>query len=91
MDITCRKATELVSESMHRRLSPYEKLKLRLHLMICSACRRYRRQVLAIRDAMASRPDEADALLANAGEDERLSADARARIAESLRGRDGDV
>jgi hypothetical protein len=48
----CNEVVRLVSEGMDRPLPFGVKLKLRLHLWICHACERYRRQLLFIRDAL---------------------------------------
>ena len=42
---SCKEATRLASEEMDRPLSLGEKLGLRLHLIICSTCRRFRAQL----------------------------------------------
>lgn len=85
MNIHCKRATELISDSMHRPLTRYEKLGLFLHTMICSVCRRYRKQVSMIRNFMR----ENDATLSDVAEDPslQLSDDARKRIAQAVRQR----
>jgi len=52
MRLTCREATELVSQGFDRRLSLWERVKLRLHLLICDACTNFVRQSAFIRRAM---------------------------------------
>lgn len=42
----------LVSESLDRRLPFGERLAVRLHLMMCRLCSRYRKQLLALRDVV---------------------------------------
>lgn len=37
---TCKQASELMSQSQDRALGPVERLRLRLHLLICERCRR---------------------------------------------------
>ena len=59
----CSDITRLVSESMDRTLPVSTRIKLRLHLMICTACAEYRRQLQQIRQAMrnsATKPQEQD-------------------------------
>ena len=46
----CRQATQLASESLERKLRTGEKLELKLHLAMCSACRNFNRQVQTLRD-----------------------------------------
>jgi len=50
--ITCREATRLVLEGEDRSLAPLERLSLRLHWLVCDACRRFRRQNVAMRLAL---------------------------------------
>ena len=49
--LNCRETTQLLSESQERRLSLREKTALRLHLMICSGCRRCQQQMDILRMA----------------------------------------
>ena len=49
--LSCRQATELMSQEQDRRLSLAERLGLRLHVLICAACGNYRRQMGILRDA----------------------------------------
>lgn len=51
MRLTCKQATALVSQGLDRKLSPGERLTLRLHLLICSACSKFVRQSEFIRRA----------------------------------------
>lgn len=41
----CREATQLASQARERPLSLIEKMRLRLHLSICKACRRFDRNL----------------------------------------------
>lgn len=52
MMLTCKEATQLVSQGLDRRLGPLERISLRLHLLICSGCTNFSRQVRFIRRAM---------------------------------------
>lgn len=78
LNLNCRQASRLVSDGMDRQLTRMERVGLRLHLIICSACRAWRRQLLFIRRAIRQRP-QADEQI-----DGRLSAEARQRIREAL-------
>ena len=49
---TCREMSRLISESQERRLSAGERFVLRIHLGVCDACVRYRRQVRFLGRAM---------------------------------------
>lgn len=54
--ISCRKATELMSQGLDRRLSPGERLSLRLHLLFCIGCRNTQRQFRFLREAISRHP-----------------------------------
>jgi hypothetical protein len=43
--LSCKEVTELVSQSIERRLSLRETLQLRMHLFVCTACSRFVRQM----------------------------------------------
>ena len=49
LTLKCREAAELTSASMDGDLTRADRWALRLHLMVCTACRRYRRQLRALR------------------------------------------
>ena len=49
--LSCREATELMSQEQDRPLGLGERLGLRLHMLICSACSNYRRQMRVLRAA----------------------------------------
>ncbi len=50
--LTCKHATELMSQELDRKLSWRERMALRLHLMMCNGCHRYRKQMEFLRRAM---------------------------------------
>jgi len=80
--LSCKDVTKLVSESMDRSLPLGKRIGVRLHLLICRFCERYRRQLLLLREAARH--------LALAGETpgeplpESLSPEARDRIRRAL-------
>ncbi|WP_116473029.1 anti-sigma factor family protein [Zobellella maritima] len=47
--LNCHKATRLMSEAQDRPLTLGEKLALRLHTMMCSACSNFEKQLPALR------------------------------------------
>ncbi len=47
--LTCREISKWVSESLDRKLPLHLRVEVRLHLMMCRMCRRYRRQTVALR------------------------------------------
>ena len=69
----------LMSESLDHPLNLIERLKLKLHLLVCTWCARYLKQIRMIRDVLHQRND-VDEL-----DHHNLSSDARQRITQSLR------
>ncbi|MCF8152019.1 MAG: zf-HC2 domain-containing protein [Burkholderiaceae bacterium] len=49
--LSCRQATELMSQEQDRALSFSERIGLRLHVWICAGCNSYRRQMSVLRAA----------------------------------------
>ena len=82
LTLSCDEATRLTSAAMDRRLSPVERIGLRLHYLCCRFCRRYRRQLRLIRDLLRRCEDhissEADVSATT------LPPDARERIRQAL-------
>lgn len=79
--LTCKQASELISQSLDQRLSWYNRLKLRLHLSICDACTQFSRQLGRLRVAMRNLAShiERDSTI-------RLPAEAKNRIANHIAG-----
>ena len=80
--LTCKDASQLMSQSFDRRLSLMEKVGLRFHLMICKSCETAYRQLDFLNSLckrIAAKPDEVHALLPG------LSAEAQERILKELR------
>lgn len=87
--LPCRQATELASAAMDRELTRGERLALRLHLLTCRGCRRFRAQLAALRRCLVGlyRLDRADDL-DGSGEDDlpfHMPPQTRARILQRLR------
>jgi predicted anti-sigma-YlaC factor YlaD len=59
---TCKEIHRLTSESLDRELSLTERARSRLHLLVCTACRNFDRQMQLIRRAMRrlTVPQQAD-------------------------------
>lgn len=80
--ISCKKASELISRSLERPLTPWEWLKLRYHLSICEGCAFWSKQIRGLRTLFHRRRetswDASSHLTA-------LSPEARARIQSALR------
>ena len=67
-----------MSESLDRRLNLLDRVKLKLHLMICAWCSRYLRQIKLMGRVLKLRADECDVTSVE------LSNEARERIRRSL-------
>ena len=82
--ISCKRASELISQAEEVPLGRWRTFQLRLHLLVCSMCRRFRRQVHLLQRA------------SNACEDEipspkpTLSDEARERMKSALREHHGE-
>ena len=48
----CKEVTRMVSESLDRSLPLFQRMGIRIHLMMCKFCTRYRRQLLILRKAI---------------------------------------
>ena len=55
--LSCKEVTELCSAAMERPLRLGEQVSLRVHLMMCSGCTNYRRQVKTLRKVMQAYAD----------------------------------
>jgi hypothetical protein len=51
--LTCKEVSKLVSDSLERDLPFRQRLGVRMHLMMCSMCRTYKKQTLFLRDLFA--------------------------------------
>ena len=68
LTLKCQEAAELVSSSLDGELGAVERWALRLHLLVCRACRQYRRQIRVLRKLLAETRTETEAGEALAGE-----------------------
>lgn len=82
LTLSCEESTRLVSQSLDRDLPRGERVALRLHALICRSCRRFRRQVLALRELIRAGAADPTSGLAESGPG--LSDEARARIRRAL-------
>ncbi len=55
--LSCLKATEIIEKGLHFKLSWKDKLQLRMHKMMCDACRRYEKQSLFLDNALKAGHD----------------------------------
>lgn len=54
--LTCRNASQLMSQAQDRALSPAEQLRLQAHLAVCRACDAFNRQMQFLRQALRRHP-----------------------------------
>lgn len=58
--LSCLKATELIEKKLHFKLSAKEKLQLKVHKMMCSACTNYEKQNLLIEKSFENQAQISD-------------------------------
>jgi len=51
--LSCKEVTRLLSHAQDRPLALGERVKLRLHLAVCTACTRFERQLAFMRTALS--------------------------------------
>lgn len=76
---SCRQAARLQSAALDGRLSPSQKLGLRIHLCLCQWCRRYGSQIEFLRTASQHDPKPDESLPVR-----NLSPEARERISRRV-------
>jgi len=77
----CKDVSQKVSESMDRKLPFHERMFIRVHILMCKYCSRFRRQLLLLREL--SRSDKIDRISQDIAAG--LSLDARERIKALLK------
>ncbi len=82
--LTCKDASQLISQRLERPLGFREWLGLRLHLLICLYCRRFERQVALMHQALRELGRRIEAGEPGIAEDVELSPEARERIRKAL-------
>ena len=82
LTLSCDESTELVSASLERELTRGERVAMKLHGLGCWSCRRLRRQILFLREALRRR--KADWTLDASLSAPTLSPEARQRIRQVL-------
>lgn len=86
--ISCRQASELMSQQLDRKLSLGEKLRLHTHLLICKSCPQTLQQFEILREASKQ---FADRTYKQADDVQALTADSRQRILHKLKAQDPDT
>lgn len=77
--ITCKQASELVSQSLDRPLLWSERAQLKFHLFICAACHRFNNQLRLLSHALKRMTHETESDLSI-----ELSLEARVRITQAI-------
>ncbi|CAG0993311.1 hypothetical protein MTYP_02402 [Methylophilaceae bacterium] len=77
--LSCRQASELVSQSLDRPLNLRERIAVRFHLLICTACTRFSRQLALMHAAIKKLASETEQ-----NESLQLSRQVRDRITRAL-------
>lgn len=49
--ISCKKSTELMSQQLDRKLTPFETMALRFHLLMCGGCTSFQHNMNFLRSA----------------------------------------
>lgn len=73
VNISCKKATYLISQKEQKAIGFFDSIKLRLHLGICSACRLFEKQSFFIKINAKHNHEHLDATLSNEAK-EKISA-----------------
>ena len=84
MMYSCKQATELMSLSLDGKLSLYQRVALKMHLLMCKLCSRCWQQMLFVTDAVRKCSEQAEKI--EFMSDHSLSPEACERIKESLEG-----
>jgi hypothetical protein len=50
--LNCKEVTRMVSESLDRKLPLHQRMGMKIHLLVCKFCSRYRKQLLILREAI---------------------------------------
>ncbi|MDP1658120.1 MAG: zf-HC2 domain-containing protein [Methylotenera sp.] len=77
--LTCKQASQIISQSLDSPLSQSERMKLRFHLFICGACTRFNQQLRLLSNAIQRirYTTENDSTI-------QLSLEAKARITSAI-------
>lgn len=80
--LTCQDMSRLLSDAMDRTLPLHVQVRMRMHLLICKLCRRYKQQLALIRDVL--RIGGTTLSDRDHSEQPSLSPEAKARIQRAL-------
>lgn len=77
---SCKEAVQFISNAMEQPLSMEKRISIRLHLLICKWCTRYKKQLHFIQNILGGNPEKVGENTPDA-----LSREAQERIKEALR------
>ena len=77
--LTCKQASQLLSQSLDRPLKGGERFRLRFHLLLCKLCKRFGQQIVGLRNAIRQQVK-----LTEQNEEIKLSKDAMSRITQAI-------
>ncbi len=80
--LSCKEVSELVSESLDRRLTLRQKLNLWMHLAMCKLCTRFRKDIVYLDSQTRTLIHEAPGVMMDPKVE--LSSEAKTRIARKL-------
>ena len=81
--LTCKDVSRLVSESLDRKLPLRQRIQVRMHLLMCRLCSRFRKQMAFVREAARHYMVGGEDTDPSTG----LSPEARERMKQALRAR----
>ena len=76
----CKEVTRMVSESMDRKLLLYQRIGIRIHLLMCKFCTRYQRQLSFLKETIRFYAEHIE----NLSTPIKLPPEARERIQRSI-------
>jgi len=79
---SCQNMARLLSDAMDRTLPLHVRLRMRVHLIMCTLCERYKRQLTLLRDVL--RADAAQLRDDGPAQSPRLSTEVKERIRRTL-------
>ncbi len=66
----CKEVTKIISASLDRKLPLHQRIGVRIHLLMCKFCARYKKQIYSLRSILShTDPTEPHANLSSAAKD----------------------
>jgi len=85
MMLNCKETTRFISEGLDHRLSLWQRINLRLHVMMCGACSAYKRQIEGLHRLFGLHRQRTEGIMSNmSSEAHRLSSAKRDQIKHLL-------